>query len=99
MHQAVGHWVLEQADLPYWDDSSELQVVPMSILSCLNLTMKIFLSDTVSLSWFFFQLPWMPLCWFCISEISDKDKTMVINTTASAVPGLAWGSEKPKPSH
>ena len=52
MYQVVGHQVLEQADLPYWD-SSEVRVVSMSILSCLNLMMKIFLGDTVSLSWFF----------------------------------------------
>ena len=81
MYQVVGHQVLEQADLPYWD-SSEVRVVSMSILSCLNLMMKIFLGDTVSLSWFFFQLLWMPLCWFHVSEMNDKDKTMVINTIA-----------------
>ena len=52
MHQVVGHQVLEQADLPYWD-SSKVWVVSMNILSYLNLTKKIFLGNTEPVLIFF----------------------------------------------
>ena len=85
MHQVVGHQILEQADLPYWDG------VTVGDLSCcckhfilpqseLVSPWKIFLSNTVNMFQFLSNYTELSLCSSCMPAIDDENWTTDILT-------------------